>query len=125
MVAKPPLVPHYYNEGQTRYILSLPDVYASEGSTIASALGLTKAPANFEPDDDDVGLSVSEGLRTAKLVRLRISYRDTVGGRTVTKSSRIVCPVQRVDTAIASLKTKNYKGKNVTGAGVPRRRRLT
>lgn len=125
MVAKPPLVPHYYNEGSTRYILSLPDVYASEGSTIASALGLTKAPDNFEPDEDDVGLSVSEGLRTAKLVRLRISYRDTAGGRTVTKSSRIVCPAAKVNTAIAAIKTKTYKGKNITGAGVPRRRRLT
>ena len=125
MAAKPPTVPHYYTEGSTRFILSLPDVYAAEGSTIASALGITKAPANFEPDEDDIGLLVSDALRTGKLIRLRISYRVTVSGRNLTKSAKIVCPASKVDTAISALKAKNYKGNNITGAGVPRRRRLT
>lgn len=125
MAPKPPLVPHYYTEGSIRYILSLPDVYASDGSNIASVLGLTRVnPLNFEPEDGDAGLSVSEGLRLGKLIRLRISYRDTVGGKTVTKSARVVCPTSKVDTAMAALLGKTYKGNNITGAGIPRRRRL-
>jgi hypothetical protein len=43
----------------------------------------------------------------------------------VTKSTKIICPTNKVDTAITALRTKEYKGKNITGAGIPRRRRLT
>ena len=102
MAVKPPLVPHYYTDGSIRYVLSLPDVYEGEQSTIASALGITR-PENFEPDDDDVGLSVSEGLRTGKLIRLRLSYRDVINGRNVTKSTKIICPTNKVDTGASHL----------------------
>lgn len=123
-MARDPLVPHFFSEGSNRYILELPDTYASTGSNIGSAMGITKAPANFEPDEDDFGLSVSEGLKTGRLVRLRISYRQTVAGRNITKSARIICPTSKVDTALPSLKTKTFKGFNIVGAGIPRRRRL-
>jgi hypothetical protein len=120
------LVPHTFTEGSIRYLLDLPDVYDSDNSTIASAVGLTRQnPSTFEADDDDVWLPVSEGLKAGKLIRVRLSYRATVSGRTVTKSARIICPTSKVDTAFSSLKGKNYKGNNITGAGIPRRRRLT
>lgn len=119
------LVPHTFNEGSIRYLLDLPDVYASDNSTIATALGLSrKDPKTFEPEDDDVWLPVSEGMKTGKLIRLRISYRDTVNSRIVTKSARIICPTSKVNTAISGLKGKTYRGKNITGAGIPRRRRI-
>lgn len=123
-MARDPLVTHYFTEGPIRYILELPDVYASTGNTIGSAMNITKAPANFEPDDDDVGMSVSEGLRTGKLVRLRLSYRTVVNGRNITKSARIICPTSKVNTALPSLRSKTYKSFNIVGAGIPRRRRL-
>jgi len=120
------LVPHTFTEGSIRYLLDLPDVYDSDNSTIASALGFTRQnPSTFEAEDDDVWLPVSEGLKAGKLIRVRLSYRATVSGRTVTKSARIICPTSKVDTAFSSLKGKNYKGNNITGAGIPRRRRLT
>ncbi|MBD2118854.1 MULTISPECIES: hypothetical protein [Microcystis] len=120
------LVPHTFTEGSIRYLLDLPDVYDSDNSTIASAVGLTRQnPSTFEADDDDVWMPVSEGLKAGKLIRLRLSYRDTVNGKIVTKSARIICPTSKVDTAFSSLKGKNYKGNNITGAGIPRRRRLT
>jgi hypothetical protein len=120
------LVPHTFTEGSIRYLLDLPDVYDSDNSTIASAVGLTRQnPSTFEADDDDVWMPVSEGLKAGKLIRVRLSYRATVSGRTVTKSARIICPTSKVDTAFSSLKGKNYKGNNITGAGLPRRRRLT
>ncbi|REJ50676.1 MAG: hypothetical protein DWQ51_14920 [Microcystis wesenbergii TW10] len=120
------LVPHTFTEGSIRYLLDLPDVYDSDNSTIASALGLTRQnPSTFEAEDDDVWMPVSEGLKAGKLIRVRLSYRATVSGRTVTKSARIICPTSKVDTAFSSLKGKNYKGNNITGAGIPRRRRLT
>lgn len=120
------LVPHTFTEGSIRYLLDLPDVYDSDNSTIASAVGLTRQnPSTFEAEDDDVWMPVSEGLKAGKLIRVRLSYRATVSGRTVTKSARIICPTSKVDTAFSSLKGKNYKGNNITGAGIPRRRRLT
>ena len=120
------LVPHTFNEESIRYLIDLPDVYASDNSTIATVLGLTRQnPATFEPEDDDVWLPVSEGMKTGKLVRLRISYRATVSGRTRTKSARIICPRSKVNTAISGLKGKTYQGNNITGAGIPRRRRRT
>lgn len=120
------LVPHTFTEGSIRYLLDLPDVYDSDNSTIASALGLTRQnPSTFEAEDDDVWMPVSEGLKAGKLIRVRLSYRATVSGKTVTKSARIICPTSKVDTAFSSLKGKNYKGNNITGAGIPRRRRLT
>jgi len=119
------LVPHTFQEGSITYILKLPDVYASDNSTIASALGLTrKDPKDFEPGDDDVWMPVSEGLKTGKLIRIRLSYRFAKTGKTVTKSARVVCPTSKVDTAMAGLLGKTYKGNNVTSAGIPRRRRL-
>ena len=123
-MSKPPLVTHFFTEGSTRFILELHDVYASNGSTIASAMGITRAPSNFEPDEDDVGLRVSDGLRTGRLIRLRLSYRTVVDGRNITKSARIICPTSKVDTALFSLKNKTYKTFNIVGAGIPRRRRL-
>jgi hypothetical protein len=123
-MARDPLVTHFFSEGSKRFILELPDTYASTGNTIGSAMGITKAPANFEPDEDDIGLSVSEGLKTGRLVRLRVSYRTVVSGRNVTKSARIICPTSKVDTALPSLKSKTYKTFNIVGAGIPRRRRL-
>ena len=120
------LVPHTFTEGSIRYLLDLPDVYDSDNSTIASAVGLTRQnPSTFEAEDDDVWMPVSEGLKAGKLIRVRLSYRATVSGKTVTKSARIICPTSKVDTAFSSLKGKNYKGNNITGAGIPRRRRLT
>ena len=123
-MANDPLVTHYFTDGSIRYILQLPDVYASTGSTIGAAMGITKAPTSFEPDDNDVGLLVSEGLKNGRLIRLRLSYRQTVNGRNITKSARIICPTSKVDTALPSLKNKTYKSFNITGAGIPRRRRL-
>lgn len=114
------LLPHYFTEGSTRFILSLPDVYGGNGYTIGQALGITKAPDGFVADDDDAGLSVSEGLRTGKLVRLRLSYRE--GSRS--KSTKIVCPTGKVSTAINSIQGKTYDSKKVISAGIPRRRRL-
>lgn len=120
------LVPHTFTEGSIRYLLDLPDVYDTDNSTIASAVGLTRQnPSTFEAEDDDVWMPVSEGLKAGKLIRVRLSYRATVSGKTVTKSARIICPTSKVDTAFSSLKGKNYKGNNITGAGIPRRRRLT
>ena len=111
---------------RTELVTMSTDVYDSDNSTIASAVGLTRQhPSTFEADDDDVWLPVSEGLKAGKLIRVRLSYRATVSGRTVTKSARIICPTSKVDTAFSSLKGKNYKGNNITGAGIPRRRRLT
>jgi hypothetical protein len=123
-MTRPPLATHFFTEGSIRFLLELPDVYASTGSTIGSAMGITKAPSNFEPDDDDIGLRVSDALRTGRLIRLRLSYRTVVDGRNITKSARIICPTFKVDTALPSLKNKTYKTFNVTGAGIPRRRRL-
>lgn len=116
-----PLQTHYFTEGGIRYILELRDVYEVAGSTVGSAMGLTRASDAFEPDENDVGLEVSEGLRTGKLARIRISYRLSSGK---TRSAKLICPIGRVGTAIRALKTKTYKNGNVVGAGMPRRRRL-
>ncbi|MGV2389705.1 MAG UNVERIFIED_CONTAM: hypothetical protein LVR29_19940 [Microcystis novacekii LVE1205-3] len=123
-MANDPLVTHYFTDGGIRYILQLPDVYASTGRTIGAAMGITKASTTFESGDDDVGLLVSEGLKTGKLVRLRLSYRRVVNGRNTTRSARIICPTSKVNTALPSLKSKTYRTFNITGAGMPRRRRL-
>lgn len=120
------LVPHTFTEGSITYILRLPDVYASDNSTIASALGLTrKEPTSFEPGENDAYLPVGQGLKTGKLIKIRLSYRVTENSKTKTKSTRVVCPLSKVDTALAALLGKTYKGNNITGAGIPRRRRRT
>jgi hypothetical protein len=123
-MSKPPLVTHHFTEGSARFLLELPDVYTTNGSTIGSAMGISRAANNFEPTDNDIAMRVSDGLRTGRLIRLRLSYRTVVDGRDITKSARIVCPTSKVDTALLSLKSKTYKTFNITGAGIPRRRRL-
>lgn len=124
MASKPPLHPHYFTEGGIRYILELPDVYGNSGSTIGQAFGITRAQdtdsAPFEPAENDVGLSVSDGMKNGKLVRIRISYLDNTTRRT----ARVICPASRVDTGIRTVKAKTYKNGKVLGAGIPRRRKL-
>jgi hypothetical protein len=116
-----PIRTHYFTEAGTRYIVELRDVYDVAGSTVASAFGLTRASDNFAPAEDDVGMSVSQGLENGKLVKVRVSYRTSAGR---TKSARLVCPISRLDTAMRAVKTKTYKNGNVVGAGIPRRRKL-
>jgi hypothetical protein len=116
-----PIRTHFFTDNGTRYILELRDVYDVAGSNVGGAFGLTRAADTFEPDEDDVGMSVSEGLENGKLARIRVSYRTSTGR---TKSARLVCPTSRLDTAIRAVKTKTYKNGNVVGAGIPRRRKL-
>ncbi|NCR56558.1 MAG: hypothetical protein GPJ01_01565 [Microcystis aeruginosa LL13-06] len=87
-------------------------------------MGISRAPSNFEPTENDVVMRVSDGLRTGRLIRVRLSYQTLVDGRNITKSARIVCPSSKVDTALVSLKSKTYKTFNIVGSGIPRRRRL-
>jgi hypothetical protein len=116
-----PIRTRTFTENGTRYVLELRDVYDVAGSTVASAFGLTRAADNFEPEENDVGLSVSQGLENGKLAKIRVSYR-TASGKT--RSARLVCPTSRIDTAIRAVKIKTYKNGNVVGAGIPRRREL-
>jgi hypothetical protein len=104
----------------TRFIINLPDVYLGQSSTFGAVFGLTKLADNFVPDEDDAGITVSEGLKTGKLVRVRLSYKDG----TKFKSARVVCPTARLEAALQSASTRKYKGKDIISAGIPRRRRL-
>lgn len=119
-MARPALKGHSFTVDGTKFLITLPDVYDSTGNTIGQAFGLSKLSDTYTPDDSDASLTVSEGLKTGKLIRLRLSYK--VAGKA--KSARVVCPTQKVDTGLSAVLGKTYKGADITGAGVPRRRRL-
>jgi hypothetical protein len=74
-----PIRTHYFTDNGTRYILELRDVYDVAGSNVGGAFGLTRAADSFEPAENDVGMSVSEGMENGKLARIRVSYRTSTG----------------------------------------------
>lgn len=118
------LVPHEIAIGSRKYYIKLPDRYDNGAtSNIGSALGIKKLPENTEVDADTDTLEVGTGLRLGKLMRIRISYEDPANANR-TKSAQVLCPIDKAAGAITAILSKKYNGGDVTGAGIPRRRRL-
>lgn len=120
----PALKPHKFTRGNITYLIKLPDVY-DKGSEydIGSAMGISALGDDYEVSADDVTLEISQGMKAGILMRMRVTYQDTTNNGK-TKSAKVVCPVEKAATAITTLLSKKYDSGNVTGAGVPRRRRL-
>ncbi|WP_013322684.1 hypothetical protein [Gloeothece verrucosa] len=118
-VSRKILKPHSFTEGNQTYLIRLPDIYDGNGSTIGAALGIKKLADNYEPKAGDISISVCEGQKQGKLVKMRISYLQG----TKKKNSIITCPVDKAATAVTQILSKNFEGNNIVGAGFPRRRR--
>lgn len=121
MAVRPALKAHSFTVGSTKFIIKLPDVYDAAGYSIGAAFGITKLADGYVTDDDDASMTVSEGLKTGKMIRLRLSYKGTDNK---TKTARVVCPTAKVDTGLNAVVSKTYKTRDITSAGIPRRRRL-
>lgn len=115
--------PHQFTLDNRKYAITLPNFYDDgSNSNIGEAVGLTK----IKDEDDLTGMdtvTVSEGLLTGKLIRIRIGFSgQNTNNRT--KSANIICPIDNAKTAIGTIYKKKYRGNDVVSAGIPRRRRL-
>ena len=118
------LKPHKFTSNGTTYFIKLPDVYDNGGEyNIGSAMGISKLGANEEITANDISLEVGDGIKNGQLIRLRLSYNDSTDNNK-SKTAKVVCPIDKASSAIVALLAKNYKGSDVKGAAVPRRRRL-
>jgi hypothetical protein len=118
------LFPHKVTVGGQTRIVKLPDIYDGNGSTIGSALGVSKLPNDYELGANDEELELSAGIKSGKLLRVRISWIEGTGASAIRKSSRVICSIDNAKTAIASVLGKTIESQNVRSAGFPRRRRL-
>jgi hypothetical protein len=121
----PTLRPHKFTENGRVYYIKLPDVYDNSSHTIGKAFGLTKVTADAANEDEDgEGMSVSEGLLTGKLVRIRLSYIVGTGATAKRRSARVICPINKASKGIVKVLSEKYKDIEILSAGIPRRRRL-
>lgn len=121
----PALKPHKFKVGTRTYYVKLPDVYNNASHTIGNAFGLTLVTADSAVEDEDgEGISVSEGLLTGKLIRIRLSYIVGTGLTAKRRTARVVCPIGEASKGVVKVLSEKYKGIEVSSAGIPRRRRL-
>jgi hypothetical protein len=113
---------HKFTMGTQQFAVKLADVYEGNGSNIGTAVGLDRVTTGNELDDDVTEISISDGLKNGKLARLRLSIKNGTTGRVT--SARIVCPIDKIARAKGNLLDKTYLNRNITSAGIPRRRRL-
>ena len=118
------LVPHKLEINNKTYYAKLPDVYDNGADyNIGSALGISRLGDTEEIDATADTIEIGDGIKTGKLMRIRISYQDATDNNK-SKSSQVVCPVDKAKTAITAVLSKTYKASNIKSAGIPRRRRL-
>ncbi|NJO98672.1 MAG: hypothetical protein HC764_23940 [Pleurocapsa sp. CRU_1_2] len=121
----PTLRPHKFIDGTKTYYVKLPDVYDNASHTIGNAFGLKLVTADTASEDEDGdGITVSEGLLTGKLIRVRLSYIVGTGLTAKRRTARVVCPIGVASKAIVKVLSEKYKGIEISSAGIPRRRRL-
>ena len=121
----PALRPHVFKIGTKTYKIKLPDVYDADGYTIGRAFGLRKVTADAAAEDVDAdSLTVSAGLQSGKLVRVRIGYVVGIGATAKRRSAKLICPINKLSSGIVDVLAEKYNGIEVSTAGIPRRRRL-
>lgn len=104
--------------------IKLQDVYDNDSHKIGGTLGIQKLK------DDDVysagtfPITVSGGLKAGLLIQLQIRYKPP-GTNSRSRSSKIICPIDRAVDAVNDLIGKAYNGGRISSVSVPQRRRLT
>jgi hypothetical protein len=114
-----PKVAHQVDtSGTGKLIMSLPDnVY---DGTIGPIVGITKLTGT--PPAGSFSETSVAGVRKGLLGSLKISYR--VGTSTKSKTARLLCSLEKLDTCTTELPGKSFKTGTITSARFPVRRRL-
>jgi hypothetical protein len=119
MPARLPRATHVIKVGNNPVLVRLPDVYSGTGSTIGTAVGVTKLAG--EPPAGAQQGKISELQLNGQVAKIRISYRNAAGKY---RTADVICDLDNYKTAIGTLPTKQYRGSNIIEAYIPRRRRL-
>lgn len=104
---------HWVANGAAKIGFLAPDVYGA----IGPELGVTKLG---NADKVDALVDIGDAIKQGTVMRLRVRYK--VGN--VTKSSTVICDIDKAPSAIASLRGKSFKGGEIKSANIMRRRRL-
>ena len=103
----------------------LRDVYDNGAEyNIGSVIGIEKRGENEALPAGTQPIDISSGLRMGLLARLAIRHKSSAVGDK-TKTSRIICPIDKAAGAIGDLIGKTYNGRRVTSVSIPQRKRLT
>lgn len=117
-MARLPRATHVIKVGTTSVLIKLPDVYSSDGSTIGTAVGVTKLAG--EPPAEAQHGRISELKLNGQIAEIRISYRNAAGKY---RTADVICDLDNYKTAMGTLPTKKYRGFNIIDAYIARRRR--
>lgn len=104
---------HWVQVGVAKIGFLAPDVYG----VIGADLGVTKLG---NADKVDALVDIGDAIRQGSIMRLRVRYK--VGN--TKKTSTVICDIDKAPSAIASIRTKSFKGGEITSANIMRRRRL-
>lgn len=113
-----PRKPHTILVGATKVAVLLPDVYQSIGAIVG-----VDAVADGAASGADTSASPSDLLKSGQALRIRIRYTGGVG--TPSKTSDVLCDIDKAKTAVTDLVGKTFKtGGLIKSAYFPRRARL-
>lgn len=118
------LAKHEVTINGKKFAMRLNDNYDDSDSNIGSALGIKRLGDNESFDEGTIPLAVGAGIRSGLLARLNIRQKTT-GANPQIKTGKIICPIDKVASAITDLVGKNYGGNSVQSASIPQRRRLS
>ena len=103
----------------------LGDVYDNGAEyNIGSVLGIEKLGENESLPEGTFPIDIASGLKNGLLARLAIRHKSSAVGDK-TKTSRIICPIDKAASTIGDLIGKTYNGRRVTSVSIPQRRRLS
>jgi hypothetical protein len=99
---------HIVKVGTVKIGINEPDNYAN----IATIVGVTKATDSDVLDDEG---TIGGLKKRGKLVSFRVKTKDK-------KSHTIQCSIDKVSTAVATLKGKTFAGSVISSVSIPRKR---
>lgn len=110
----PPLALHSINLAGATFSIMLPDEYEE----IGGVLGIEKLPANATAVP--ILVTVQELIKTGRAIHIRCS----VGARGHLKYSKVLCPSEKIASALGGLRNKTLGSRGtIHHTGFTRRRR--
>lgn len=108
-------ITHVVGTGDNRFLTRCSDVYES----IAGVVGVTKLVG--DPPAGAKFFDIKNALRNGLAAKVTISYKDG----TKIKTTKLIVAVDKLDTALGQLPSKNFDGtKEIVSARFPTRRVL-
>lgn len=107
---------HIITVGNQTFSMVLPDEYLANGSTIGTALGISKLAVGSAPPAGTEPLSLRYGIQNGLIFHVRVSW--VVPTTKQRKSAKVVCSRDNIGGGLG-LAGQTFRGNTLTGSNIP------